>query len=202
MPRYPPGDGVREPRVTHTSVQPGSDGLHKPPVLQAEPAAGHADPATGHAGRAPEGADRTTRWVSVRSPSRRRRSRIACRTGSGATPRAPAAPGARTATTSARGGTGGSRAGSERRRARPPCGHRLAAEGPAIATVLAAAAAMLVVLAAASPAGAWGDVGHKVICEIAFQELTARARTEVVRLIRKDAEFRVFSGSCAWADHP
>jgi len=37
--------------------------------------------------------------------------------------------------------------------------------------VLAAAAAMLVVLAAVSPAGAWGDVGHKVICEIAFQEL-------------------------------
>jgi len=61
---------------------------------------------------------------------------------------------------------------------------------------------MLVVLAAVSPAGAWGDVGHKVICEIAFQELTARARTEVLRLIRKDAEFRVFSGSCAWADHP
>ena len=68
--------------------------------------------------------------------------------------------------------------------------------------MLVAVAAMLVVLAAASPAGAWGDVGHKVVCEIAFQELTDRARAEVVRLIRKDAEFRVFSESCAWADHP
>jgi len=61
---------------------------------------------------------------------------------------------------------------------------------------------MLVVLAAASPAGAWGDVGHKVVCEIAFQELTERARAEVIRLIRKDQEFKAFSDSCPWPDHP
>ena len=58
------------------------------------------------------------------------------------------------------------------------------------------------VLAAASPAGAWGDVGHKVVCEIAFQELTDRARAEVIRLIRKDQEFKAFSDSCPWPDHP
>jgi hypothetical protein len=68
--------------------------------------------------------------------------------------------------------------------------------------VLVAGAVVSAVLAAASPAGAWGDVGHKVVCEIAFQELSDRARAEVVRLIRKDTEFRVFSESCVWADHP
>jgi hypothetical protein len=61
---------------------------------------------------------------------------------------------------------------------------------------------VLVVLAAASSAEAWGDVGHKVVCEIAFQELNDRARAEVVRLIRKDPEFRTFSESCPWPDHP
>jgi hypothetical protein len=68
--------------------------------------------------------------------------------------------------------------------------------------VMGAVVTVLVVLSAASAAWAWGDVGHKVVCEIAFQELTDRARAEVVRLIRKDAEFRVFSESCSWADHP
>jgi hypothetical protein len=61
---------------------------------------------------------------------------------------------------------------------------------------------VLVVLSAASSAEAWGDVGHKVVCEIAFQELTDRTRAEVVRLIRKDPEFRTFSESCPWPDHP
>src|SRR5262249_46335753 len=28
-----------------------------------------------------------------------------------------------------------------------------------------------------SPSWAWGDLGHKIICEIAFQELNDRART-------------------------
>lgn len=49
---------------------------------------------------------------------------------------------------------------------------------------------------------AWGDNGHKIICEIAFQELTPAARREVLRLIKQDQEFRYFNDSCAWPDHP
>ena len=70
------------------------------------------------------------------------------------------------------------------------------------AIVLAVGAMVSAVLAAASSAGAWGDVGHKIVCEIAFHELSDRARAEVLRLIRKDTEFSVFSESCVWADHP
>lgn len=36
-----------------------------------------------------------------------------------------------------------------------------------------------------------GDLGHKVICEIAFQELN-KARKEVIRLIKKDPKFKFF----------
>ena len=51
---------------------------------------------------------------------------------------------------------------------------------------------------------AWGDLAHQVICEIAFQELTQSARDEVKRLIQQDPDpnFRRFSNSCTWADHP
>jgi hypothetical protein len=34
------------------------------------------------------------------------------------------------------------------------------------------------------PAWAWGDLGHKIVCQIAFQELNAKARAEVVRFDR------------------
>ena len=37
---------------------------------------------------------------------------------------------------------------------------------------------------------AWGDTGHRIICEIAFQELNPTARAEVKRLIRLDPEFQ------------
>jgi hypothetical protein len=49
---------------------------------------------------------------------------------------------------------------------------------------------------------AWGDTGHRIICEIAFQELNPRARAEVKRLIRLDPEFRRFSMACIFPDHP
>ena len=49
---------------------------------------------------------------------------------------------------------------------------------------------------------AWGDTGHRIICEIAFQELNPRARAEVTRLIRLAPEFRRFSMSCIFPDHP
>jgi hypothetical protein len=41
----------------------------------------------------------------------------------------------------------------------------------------------------------WGDTGHKIVCELAFHELTDKARAEVRRLIRKDpeAELKLFA---------
>jgi hypothetical protein len=39
------------------------------------------------------------------------------------------------------------------------------------------------------PALAWGDLGHRIICEIAFQELNDTARERVKAMIRRDPEF-------------
>jgi len=54
----------------------------------------------------------------------------------------------------------------------------------------------------ATPSWAWGDLGHKIICQIAFQELNDRARNEVARLIALDATFVSFTEACTWPDHP
>ena len=55
---------------------------------------------------------------------------------------------------------------------------------------------------AASPAWAWGDLGHKIICQIAFQELSDKARNKIIRLISLDETFRSFPDACTWPDHP
>jgi hypothetical protein len=53
----------------------------------------------------------------------------------------------------------------------------------------------------AAPAWAWGDLGHKIVCQIAFHELNVKARAEVVRLIALDEKFDAFTDatmpSCA-----
>jgi hypothetical protein len=49
---------------------------------------------------------------------------------------------------------------------------------------------------------AWGDAGHQIICEIAFQELQPQARDAVQRLIQQDLDFTLFSKACTWPDHP
>jgi nuclease S1 len=67
---------------------------------------------------------------------------------------------------------------------------------------IAAGLSAALALVGASPAFAWSDVGHKIVCEIAFQELNAKARREVTRLIHRDPEFKVFAESCVWPDHP
>ena len=51
-------------------------------------------------------------------------------------------------------------------------------------------------------AAAWGDEGHKVICEIAFRLVQPNTRAEIQRLITTDTEFHRFSDSCIWPDHP
>jgi len=67
---------------------------------------------------------------------------------------------------------------------------------------LASLAVSLAVIGSASSVWAWGDLGHKIICQIAFQELNERARKEVIRLIGLDATFYSFTDSCTWPDHP
>jgi len=48
---------------------------------------------------------------------------------------------------------------------------------------LAGLALSLAPIMAASAVWAWGDLCHRVICQIAFQELNDPARTRTVRLI-------------------
>jgi hypothetical protein len=48
----------------------------------------------------------------------------------------------------------------------------------------------------------WGDIGHQIVCAIAFQELHPQAQAEVSRLLQGDRSSRTFSQSCAWPDHP
>ncbi len=43
----------------------------------------------------------------------------------------------------------------------------------------------MVLIGSAAPVWAWGDLGHKIICQIAFQELNEKARKKVIRLIPK-----------------
>jgi hypothetical protein len=46
---------------------------------------------------------------------------------------------------------------------------------------------------------AWGEAGHHIVCEIAWTALDPAARTQVVELLRGDAD-RTFARSCSWAD--
>jgi nuclease S1 len=62
--------------------------------------------------------------------------------------------------------------------------------------------ALLTLLALCGNAWAWGDHGHKVVCEIAFRLAEPETRARIRRLIRNDPAFDFFSDSCTWADHP
>ena len=55
-------------------------------------------------------------------------------------------------------------------------------------------------LGLAEQAFAWGNTGHQVICEIAFQELSSVARDQVKALIQQDSGYRTFAESCTWPD--
>lgn len=48
----------------------------------------------------------------------------------------------------------------------------------------------------------WGEDGHRVVCQIAYDELTAVARMEVDRLLQLDPGFDSFAESCLFADSP
>jgi hypothetical protein len=63
-------------------------------------------------------------------------------------------------------------------------------------------AALVVLFAISSDAWAWGDQGHKVICEIAFRLVQPNTRAEIRKLIGTDEQSNTFSEACTWPDHP
>lgn len=63
-------------------------------------------------------------------------------------------------------------------------------------------ASLVLVLCQPSEARAWGELGHKIVCEIAYRLATPAARAEVRRLIDVDIKKWSFSDSCVWADDP
>ena len=72
-----------------------------------------------------------------------------------------------------------------------------------------AALAIMVVLTWGSQALAWGDSGHRTVCEIAFRNLTPAARTEVTRLLRAHPAILAanplnaeYGWACTYPDHP
>jgi hypothetical protein len=54
--------------------------------------------------------------------------------------------------------------------------------------------ATLAFISLGGEARAWGDLGHEVICEIAFRLVQPDTRTAITRLIELDREFKTFSG--------
>ena len=62
--------------------------------------------------------------------------------------------------------------------------------------------AMLVLVALGGEARAWGDLGHKVICEIAYRLVQPDTRAAINQLMQLDREFKTFSDSCIYPDHP
>ena len=61
--------------------------------------------------------------------------------------------------------------------------------------------AMLAFILLGGEARAWGDLGHKVICEIAFRLAQPETRAAINRLMQLDSEFKTFSDSCIYPDH-
>lgn len=72
-----------------------------------------------------------------------------------------------------------------------------------VARRLALSLAILIMAAASgSDVLAWGDEGHKIICEIALRQVSPATRAEIDKLIQTDAEYTSFPDACTWADHP
>src|ERR1700761_2245152 len=62
--------------------------------------------------------------------------------------------------------------------------------------------AIVVWMAFCGQAAAWGDEGHKIICEIAFRLAQPDTRAAVRKLIRSDSEVGTVSASCVFPAHP
>ncbi|WP_084799563.1 S1/P1 nuclease [Bradyrhizobium sp. Ai1a-2] len=62
--------------------------------------------------------------------------------------------------------------------------------------------ALLTGLFTPSLAAAWGDTGHKVVCEIAFRLALPEVRSEIRRLMKGDERYDFFRDACIFPDHP
>jgi hypothetical protein len=62
--------------------------------------------------------------------------------------------------------------------------------------------ATLAVASFCDDARAWSDPGHTIICEIAFRLAHQDTRAAIRRLMESDTEFKIFSDSCVFPDHP
>jgi hypothetical protein len=60
----------------------------------------------------------------------------------------------------------------------------------------------LLVVGIPGPAWAWGDLGHKIICEIALRSVAPSTRTEIQNLMQADPDYASFADACTWPDHP
>lgn len=63
-------------------------------------------------------------------------------------------------------------------------------------------AAALILLSGSREAWGWGDLGHKVICEIALRRAAPNTRARIDELISTDANYSSFADACVWPDHP
>jgi hypothetical protein len=63
-------------------------------------------------------------------------------------------------------------------------------------------ATLITAVSFSSNAFAWGDLGHKVICEIALRRVSPATRAEIDKLIQRDTDYSSFADACAWPDHP
>ncbi len=55
-------------------------------------------------------------------------------------------------------------------------------------------------LFAASPAWAWGYDGHRIVCAVAWEELTPQAKAKIADIIHVETR-DAFADSCIWADN-
>ncbi|MDA9420993.1 S1/P1 nuclease [Bradyrhizobium sp. CCBAU 53380] len=62
--------------------------------------------------------------------------------------------------------------------------------------------AAVFLLAFCTHASAWGDEGHKIVCEIAYRLAQPDTRAAIRKLIQADKVFDTFSDSCVFPDHP
>lgn len=68
---------------------------------------------------------------------------------------------------------------------------------------LALSAALPAAVAAAGPPTAslrWGYDAHRLICDIAWREMTPAARAAATRILANDRPYERFSDACIWAD--
>jgi hypothetical protein len=63
-------------------------------------------------------------------------------------------------------------------------------------------AVLIFLLWSNTPSPAWGDLGHRVVCEIAFAKVLPRTRPEIRRLLKRDAQFHFFPDGYIFPEYP